>query len=125
MKKANRPKPAPHPELVAILDRAVAAGADAVEFEYASGSGLEVTFMCGNTGLGEILHDRDLKSALMTSIVKSTGLRASRRGRMTTTLRGHEYTVHAESYDSFGETAFRLTFKKAAGREGKGQRKAP
>jgi hypothetical protein len=124
MKKANQPKPAPHPELVAILDRAVEAGADAVEFEYASGGGLEVTSMSGNTGMGELLRDRDLERTLMTSIIKSTGVRASRRGRMTTTLRGHEYTIFAESYDSFGETAFRLTFKKAGGREDKRQGQA-
>jgi hypothetical protein len=50
--------------LTEILECAVDANAETVVLEYATG-GLEVSYMFGNTGIGEILHDRALVEAIM------------------------------------------------------------
>src|SRR5713226_2216142 len=68
-------------KLTEILERAVAANADAVEFEYDSSGDLEVSYMSGNTGLGTMLDKRERPGEILAAIRKSARMRGY-RGKM-------------------------------------------
>src|SRR5262245_5831664 len=100
----------PHPLLSEILTKAVASGADCVEMEYDSGGGLEVCFMKANTGRGFIL-DGDAGQQLIDGL---RGLNRQARGeKVRITLDGKDYMMHVQTYDHFGENAYRLTIREA------------
>ena len=101
-KKADRP-------LQQILEDALKGKANAVEFEYVS-EGLEVSYMFGNTGVGSILTDREVIRAVTTDIVENAGLEEKTKGKISIDLLGKIRTITVEEWDSFGESAFRLTF---------------
>jgi hypothetical protein len=98
-----------HERLMEILAKAVAVEADCVEFEYDSGHCLEVTFMSGNSGGGFSLPS-ELGGEVMDAIYE--GRKKSRSG-IRFTLDGTNYSAKVERYESFGETCYRLTVRKA------------
>ena len=95
-----------------IVDQAVDRIADAVTIEFAKEGGLEVLFVVGNTGFGGILVGRTLEAAVMTLIHERAGLEKKSRGVMHWESHGQNLEIRAEEYDSFGETAYKLTFPK-------------
>ena len=102
--------PTPDDKLQEIIDRAVEGGATSVTVEFAKEGGLEVCFMFGETGVGGILVDRNLEADVMTLIAQRAGLDRRPTGVMHCASRGKELDIHVEEYNSFGETAFTLTF---------------
>jgi hypothetical protein len=98
-------------KLQQMLEEAVSAGADSIELEYVA-EGLEVMYVLGSTGSGDVIDDRVLASGIMRLIVDRAKLARRSRGVMNWTLFGKQYNITVEEYDSFGESAFRLMFGK-------------
>jgi cellobiose-specific phosphotransferase system component IIA len=96
-----------------ILEEAARAGADTIELEYAN-EGLEVTFMFGHAGVGDVLVNRELEREVIGLIVEEAHLQNSSRGSMGMILLGEPYTIIVEEYESFGESAFRLRLQKSS-----------
>ncbi len=97
-----------------IVDRAIDSAADSVTIEFAKEGGLEIVFMFGNTGVGDILVGRDLEVEVMTLISDRAGLEEKSSGVLHWNSRGQRLEILVEEYDSFGETAYTLTFPKGA-----------
>ncbi len=97
-----------------IVDQAVDSGADSVTIEFAKEGGLEVLFTFGNTGVGDILVDRTLEAEVMTLIHDRAGLEDEASGVLHWESGGQRLKIMVEEYDSFGETAYTLTFPKGA-----------
>ena len=95
-----------------ILDRAIDAGADAITIEFAKEGGLEVLFVFGNTGVGDILVEQSLESEVITLIYEQAGLEEKSRGVLHWECHGQNLDINVEEYESFGETAYKLTFPK-------------
>jgi len=95
-----------------IVDEAVDAGVDAVTIEFAKEGGLEVLFVFGNTSFGGILVDRTLESEVMGLIHERAGLEEKPAGVMHWEPHGQNLEIRVEEYESFGETAYTLTFPK-------------
>jgi hypothetical protein len=95
-----------------IVDQAVNIMADAVTIEFAKEGGLEVLFVVGDTSLEGILVDRTLEAAVMTLIHQRAGLEKRPCGTMHWESQGQNFKIRVEEYDSFGETAYTLTFPK-------------
>jgi len=74
--------------------------------------GLEITFMFGDTGLGKVIEDRELEGELIDLIVKKAGLSRKVLGEMKVQVQGKPLTVWVEEYQTFGEWAYRLMFKR-------------
>ena len=98
-------------KLKGIIEEALRYGADVVELEYADG-GLEINYLVGQVGLGHVLTDHALARELLRMIVELAGLEKKSRGVMAWTQAGKTYRIRVEEYDSFGETAWRLTLGK-------------
>jgi len=90
-----------------ILEDALREGADAVELEHVD-QGLEVCWMFGSTGLGNVLTDRELSRGIISAVVERAGLDTRPRGKMHIDLLGEQRTVIVEEHESFGESSFRL-----------------
>jgi hypothetical protein len=95
-----------------IVDQAVEGSADAVTIEFAKEGGLEVLFVFGNTSVGDILVDKALETAVITLIHERAGLEDDPCGVMHWESHGQNLEIIVEEYDSFGETAYALTFPK-------------
>jgi hypothetical protein len=93
--------------LQSILEDAVQGSAGAVELEYVT-EGLEVSYMFGNTGLGTVLTDRELIGKVTSAIVEKAGLDTEPDGKFCIDLFGEQHTIIVKTYESFGETCFRL-----------------
>jgi len=91
-----------------ILDRAIDAGADAVTIEFAKEGGLEVFFVIGDTGVGDILVERSLEAEVMKLIYEQAGLDEKLYGVLHWEYHGQNLEINVEQYDSFGETAYTL-----------------
>jgi hypothetical protein len=98
-------------KLQQMLEEAVSAGADSIELEYVA-EGLEVMYVLGSTGSGDVIDDRVLASGIIRLIADRAKLARRSRGVMNWTLFGKQYNITVEEYDSFGESAFRLMFGK-------------
>jgi hypothetical protein len=98
-------------KLQQMLEEAVDAGADSIELEYVA-EGLEVMYVLGSTSSGDVIGDRVLASGIIRLIIDRAKLARRSRGVMNWTLLGKQYNIMVEEYDSFGESAFRLTLGK-------------
>jgi len=98
-------------KLQQMLEEAVGAGADSIELKYVA-EGLEVMYVLGSTGSGDVIGDRVLASGIIRLIIDRAKLARRSRGVMNWTLLGKQYNITVEEYDSFGESAFRLTLGK-------------
>ena len=92
-----------------MLEDALKAGADAVELEYVS-EGLEVSYAYGNIGIGSVITDPKVARTIIDDLIECAGLEEKTDGRMSVELLGKVRIVSVEEWDSFGESAFRLTF---------------
>ena len=98
-------------KLQQMLEEAVSAGANSIELEYVA-EGLEVMYMLGSTGIGDVIDDRVLASGIIRLIIDRAKLARRSRGVMNWTLLGKQYNITVDEFDSFGESAFRLTLGK-------------
>lgn len=93
-----------------IINEAIAAGADGIEFERNRGT-LEIAIMFGNSGIGSVLKDRRVIDEVLDEIYERAGMAEKLRGRFTFSCNGEDYIVHVRQYESFGETCYELKFK--------------
>jgi hypothetical protein len=110
--KAEEKKNRALQKLHAIIEEAIASGADSIELEYVS-AGLEVTYMIGDRGLGYVLTDRALVGGLLGLISGMAKLEHKSRSVMEWTRDGKPYPIPVEEYDNFGEAAYRLKLGKS------------
>jgi hypothetical protein len=69
-------------------------------------------FTFGNTGAGDILVDRTLEAKVMSLISDRAGLERKSSGVLQWESHGQRLKIRVDEYDSFGETAYTLTFPK-------------
>jgi hypothetical protein len=100
------------PTLHSILETAIREGAEAIELEYVS-AGLEVTYVSGNVGLGEVIADRGSVKSIVAELIEQARLGHKSHGVLKWVHGGRTYDIRVEADESFGETAFRLRLKKA------------
>lgn len=105
----NQGKSAGYAKLTQILADAVAHRADSVEMERDSGGSWGVAFMVGNAGAGFGLS-REEGNEVVDSLCEE---KRKSRGRFRIALHGKDYMVQVQTYDHFGENAYRLTFREA------------
>ena len=74
---------------------------------------LLVFYQRGQMGFGAGSIPKNLQQAVIEGMVKKAGLERKSRGKIPVTLLGVVYEVMVEEYDSFGQSAFTLTWKKA------------
>ena len=98
--------------LWSLLEMAIERGADSIELEYVP-EGLEVSYMSGNFGFGEVIADRGAIRRIIGELVAQAKLEHKGRGTFKWIREQKEYEVRAEEYESFGESAFRLVLKKS------------
>jgi hypothetical protein len=101
----DQEKSAGHQTLLEILTVAVASSADTVEMEYDSGGCLEVCFMSGNSGAGYHLN-REVAGKVIEALWQEK--KKSRGKKFRVTIDGKDYMVQVQTYDHFGENAYRL-----------------
>ena len=94
-----------------IIDKAVYEGADSITIEY-DDDGLEDCYWIGITGIADVFVDRDFEKELIGYIIEAAKLENKPKGSIVVELHGIEYTINVEEYNHFGESAFKLTFKK-------------
>jgi len=97
--------------LQSLIETAIQQGADAIELEYVT-EGLEVTYVSGSLGIGEVIANRESIKTIINELVTQAKLEHKRRGTFKWIHAGREYEVRVEEYDSFGESAFRLILKR-------------
>lgn len=108
MQSGNRKRPN---VLDQLLMKALAVGAEAIELEYVS-EGLEVSFISGNVGLGEVISDAQAADEIMDEIWKQGKLGRKQHGTIQWTNGGKQYVIRVEEREHFGESAYRLAFRK-------------
>jgi len=101
-------------EFLKIIELAIYEGADSVTIEY-DDTGLEVCNWIGSLGIGEIIVGRDIEQNLIEYIIDAANLENKTKGKIVIELDETEYTINVEEYNHFGESAFKLTFKKENG----------
>ncbi len=99
-------------ELIRVLEEAVQAGADSVGLEWEDRD-LVVYLHFGDTGFGSASIPRNLQEPVLGELIESANLTRKPKGKMSLTLLGAEHEVIVKEYNSFGESAFTLTLKKA------------
>jgi hypothetical protein len=90
-------------QLEEFLEKCVRAGADAIEMEYNAGYE-ELYAKEGNVGFGARIPSSSPEAALLRQELH--GMARKKRQRMV--VDGVEYELRASTYDSFGETAYRV-----------------
>jgi hypothetical protein len=98
--------------LHSLLETAVRRGTETIELEYVN-EGLEVTYMSGSFGTGEVIDDRKSIETIIDELVTQAKLEDKSRGKFKWIYNEREYEVRAEEYESFGESAFRLIVRKS------------
>jgi hypothetical protein len=96
----------PPAALQAIVERALAGNADSVVLEPVP-EGLEVCWMAGNTGLGTVVSAEE-GNRITRFIVFAAGLERHDRGVLVMKVAGESREVSVETYEHFGEWAYRL-----------------
>jgi hypothetical protein len=98
-------------ELIRVLEAAALAGVESVGLEW-KGDDLLVFHETENRGYVATKISTPLTLEVIAEIVKRAQIGRKRKGNMRLRLLGQEYSVAAEEYDSFGESAFTLKLKK-------------
>ncbi|HLG37259.1 MAG TPA: hypothetical protein VI338_03935, partial [Nitrososphaera sp.] len=98
--------------LHSIIETAIQQGAETIELEYVT-EGMEVTYMSGSYGVGEVIDNRKSIKTIIDELVTQAKLEQKTRGTFKWIYDEREYEVRAEQYESFGESAFRLILKKS------------
>ena len=73
--------------------------------------GLEVTYVSGNFGIGEVIDNCKAIKAIISELVTQAKLEHKTRGTFKWIDDNRDYEVQVVQYESFGEAAFRLTLK--------------
>jgi len=94
-----------------ILEEATDMGADAVELELEE-KGLEVCYMFGHTGVGNILLDHKQGQYIIEFIIEKAKIDKNSCGKMHMDFHKGQHTIVVEEYENFGESAFRLILDK-------------
>lgn len=98
--------------LQSLIETACRQGADTIRMEYVT-EGLEVTYARRGLSIYYVVTNREAIRTIVGELVSQAGLEHKARGKFKFVYDGREYEIRAEEYDSFGESAFRLTLKRA------------
>ncbi len=71
-----------------------------------------MVYVRGQTGARDVIASREATRAIIDDRFERAKLERKDRSGFKWAYARVEYTIRAEIYDSFGESAFRLTFKK-------------
>jgi hypothetical protein len=107
-------------KLEQIIEKAIKSEVDSITLEYVD-EGLEVCFICGNTGIGDVIADPAMVHRIIRLIVDMAKLDNKSKGIMVWTCLGEQYKIAVEVYGNFGESAFKLIMNKAKPRKTKNQ----
>jgi hypothetical protein len=118
MNNNNDMKNGAYKKLEQIIEKAIKSETESVTLEYAD-EGLEVCFICGNTGIGDVIVDPIMRNGILRLIVGMAKLDNKSKGMMVWTILGKQYKIAVEEYDNFGEPAFKLILNKAKPRKPK------
>lgn len=102
--------PSPSDVLREIVADANELGADTVEIAYED-SGVEVMWLKGGSGVGTLL-DRRVGQAVIDLIYREAGLERRSRGKLKVELEGVQHEISVQTYENFGEWAYRLEMAK-------------
>ncbi len=97
--------------LVGVLEEALKAGADSIRLEYED-TGLGVNFFNGQLGSLVGIVPRDREQDLLASLIEKAGMLTKAHGEITIQLHGREHVIDVKEFDSFGESAYLLSFRK-------------
>ena len=97
-------------KLKQIIGKAIESDTETVTLEYADG-GLEIFYICGNRGTGDIV-DSVMGQKIISLIVDMAELDDKDKGTIVWTHSEKQHKIAVESYDSFGESAFRFILKR-------------
>ena len=89
-----------------IVEHALAGDADSVSLEPVP-EGLEVCWRVGDTGLGTVVSIEE-GNRITRFIVRAAGLERHDRGVLAMEVAGESRKISVESYEHFGEWAYRL-----------------
>lgn len=97
--------------LQSLIETAIREGANAIELEYVE-EGLEVTYVSGNIGMGEVVDDRASITAIISELILQAKLEHKPRGVFKWVHESRAHEIRVEQFESFGESAFRILLKK-------------
>ena len=111
MTRSKHRKESGHEPLVRLLKEALEANADSIRLEYEE-TGLGVNFFRGQFGnLVEIIP-RDREQEVIDVLIERAGMATKPKGRIRLELNGREHVIAVKEFQSFGETAYLLRFRK-------------
>jgi hypothetical protein len=90
-----------------IIEQAVETGANEIDLERVP-EGLEVCFLVGHTGIGDLWDDREAETALISEIIDRAGLDRRSRGAFEMEVSGKRWKIAVQERESFGELCYRL-----------------
>lgn len=93
-----------HNTIIELVERALEIGADQLDIEY-NGGVEEVAAFQGNVGVGIANLEASSREA---EALREQLYALARKGR-TVVVKGVRYRLRASEYDSFGETAYRVS----------------
>jgi hypothetical protein len=120
MNNYNHMKNNAYKQLERIIETAIKSETESVTLEYVD-EGIEVCFICGNTGIGNVIDDPVMGKGIIRLIVDMAKLENKSKGMMVWTHSGKQYKITVEVYQNFGESAFKLMLNKAEPRNTKNQ----
>jgi hypothetical protein len=92
-----------------VVQRAAEGGATMVEFERVP-DGLEITAFAGQSGIGNLVDDRELESAIFELVDAESKTKRDGTSTIEMVIHGEPRMLGVQWYDSFGEACFRLYF---------------
>lgn len=97
--------------LVSILEEALEAHADSIRLEYED-TGLGVNFFSGELGSLVGIVPRDQEQDVLAALIEKAGMATNLHGKIRLRLHGHEQVISVKEFNSFGESAYLLRFRK-------------
>ncbi len=97
--------------LISVLEEALEARADSIRFEYED-AGLGVNFFNGELGSLVGIVPRDQEQDVLAALIEKAGMETKLHGEIRLRLHGHEQVISVKEFDSFGESAYLLCFRK-------------
>jgi hypothetical protein len=111
MTLSNHQKESGYELLARFLKEALEARADSIRLEYED-TGLGINFFRGQFGnLVEIIP-RDREQEVIDVLIERAGMATKPKGQIRLEFNGREHVIVVTEFQSFGETAYLLRFRK-------------
>ena len=93
-----------------VLEVGLRSGATSVSIELDSSGDLEVTFFSGDSGLGAVIAEPDVRRRIISELESRAGLEMKATGVIRVTSASRVRVIHVSTRDHFGESAYDLRF---------------